>query len=120
MFNKLPHKPIEFVSNPRLPDVPQVVPKFDEVKGIVRNEVIYVPHEDCSRLHGVHYSAETMSLRAKLNMGVPLSPVSFGITENDPSVLMSSALHMERNIEQKLIELQNSNVDSVVEPLKTE
>lgn len=117
MFNKLPHGEIKFISNPRLPDVPKVVPKIDEVKGNVKNEVTYVPHEDCSILHGVHYSHETMSLRAKLNMGIPLSPVSFGVVENDPSVLQQSALHMERAIEQRLLEYENSQD---VEPSKSE
>lgn len=62
-----------YFSNPSLPDVPTIVPK--EVDGVVKNCVEFMPQDVKSPLDGLHYEASIHSLRAKLNLGVPLSLV---------------------------------------------
>lgn len=80
---------ILFKSNPPLPDSPVVVPL--EVDGVITNKVVLQPRSNKSYWAGVSYSAELMSLRAKLNAGHMLQTVSFGQLENDPNVLARSA-----------------------------
>lgn len=94
-----------FFSNPPLPEQPRVVPA--ERNGVVYNKVIYEPGDNHSYFEGVHYSSESMSLRAKLNLGVPMTKVSFGALENDPAVLNAKALTIEKTILNRLSELQN-------------
>lgn len=99
------YQPISFRSNPPLREKPIVVP--EEVNGIIRNKVVFVPDSNRSPFEGVVYSPETMSLRAKLNLGVKFTQVSFGQIENDPSVLYNRALHLEQDIYSHLDQLSS-------------
>lgn len=117
MFNSKPVQRKRFFSNPPLSDLPQVVP--DEHDGRVCNKVVYVPQSNHSYFEGVHFSAETMSLRAKLNLGVNLQQVSIGQIENDPNVLARRSAFFEQAIESRLNELgQQSAASPVTESLE--
>lgn len=103
----------EFLSNPPLPERVKIEPLLKD--GKVVNQVVRVPGSNRSELESIHYSAETMSLRAKLNLGVPLSKVSLGAIENDPNYLNGLAVQLERNINLRLRDLDvkdNNNLDS--------
>lgn len=50
-------------------------------------------------LTGLRYDSSTMSLRAMLNFGVQLHPVSIGQTVNDPNQLTASARRVVRSID---------------------
>lgn len=97
--------PIDFVSNPVLPEAPMVVP--EQKDGVIVNTIKHVPVSNKSYFDGVEFNASTMSLRAKLNLGLQLHPVSIGQVENDPNVLRNRALHMEKEIFDKLESLQS-------------
>ena len=77
MFNKFNFKEhCSFKSNSNLSDLPRIVPKVDLDSGAIRNVVEFVPQDIQSPLSGLHYEAALHSLRAKLNMGLPLSPAA--------------------------------------------
>lgn len=122
MFNSKPVSRKRFFSNPPLSDLPQVVP--DEHDGVVCNKVVYVPQSNHSYFEGVHFSAETMSLRAKLNLGVNLQQVSIGQIENDPNVLARRSALFEQSIQSRLAEIEQQDavapVNESPEPIKTE
>jgi len=117
MFNQVLRERVPFKSNPPLQDHYEVVPK--EVDGVVINEVICKPTDHHSYWKGIHYSRETMSLRAKLNLGIPMSQVSLGQIENDPSVLARFADNFTSKVLNSFNQDLNSDQDSVVEPDKS-
>ena len=106
MFNNFHPERIEFRSNPLLPETPIVEPL--EVNGKMTNVVKFVPKSNHSQLEGVHYSAETMSLRAMLNLGVDLHQVSLGQIENDPNKINERFLNLESQIARRVSELETS------------
>lgn len=117
MFNQAKIQKIEFFSNPALPDETVIVPS--EENGRIVNKIQYQPNSSFrSPFEGVHFSRETMSLRSKLNLGVPMEQVSIGQVENDPNVLNRRALHLESDIVNKLSELESQAkvVEPTVEP----
>ena len=89
----------EFISNPPLPDVPVIEPL--EVDGVMTNKTVMKPCSNRSYWDGSHYCAETMSLRAKLNLGLDLPKVQLPGLENDPSVLYSRSIYFEKVIQDK-------------------
>lgn len=106
MFNSFRPKRIRFSSNPPLPDTPIIEPL--EVNGRIVNCVKMIPQSNHSPLDGVHYSAETMSLRAMLNLGVDLRQVSLGQIENDPNQINERLLNLESKIAQRVSELETA------------
>lgn len=101
MFNSvLKNELFSFMSNPPLSDSPSIEPL--EVDGKVVNKLVYHPRDNKPYLDGVHFDANVHSLRARLNLGVNLQPVSIGVTENDPTVLQRNAVAFEAEIESKL------------------
>jgi len=111
MFNHFDSSRIEFVSNPPLPSEGKIVP--DERNGVIVNKLQYFPSSNRSYFDGIEFDKDSMSLRAKLNLGVPLSKVYIGQIENDPLKLQNIALHMESLISDRISSLE---VNSVVEP----
>lgn len=84
MFNVFKPKKIVFSSNPPLSEKVIVVPEKNDV-GSPINKCLVVPGDNRSKLDGVHFIYEEMSLRAKLNLGIPMSRVpNVGIL-NDPT-----------------------------------
>lgn len=114
MFNKFDSSRIEFVSNPALPDEGRIVP--DEKNGVIVNKLQYFPSSNRSYFDGIEFDKDSMSLRAKLNLGVPMSQVSIGQIENDPLKLQNFALHMENQISERINSLEN---EPIVEPSAT-
>lgn len=115
MFNEAKIQSIEFFSNPCLPDETVIVPA--EENGRIVNKIQYQPNSSFrSPFEGVHFSRETMSLRSKLNLGVPMEQVSIGQVENDPNVLNRRALHLEHEIVDRLSALAEEPAQPVVEP----
>ena len=76
MFNYRNRDREKFFSNHPLPDKVVIVPAVDEDSGNFRNHIKHVPQDNHSELSGLIYNPDTMSLRAKLNMGVPMSQVA--------------------------------------------
>lgn len=111
MFNCSKFQIIDFVSNPPFEDSPIIVP--DDKNGVIVNKVVYRPCSHRSPFEGVHFSHDTMSLRSKLNLGVPMEQVTIGQIENDPNKLHSFALHLENRIYNQLNTL--SEIEPVVE-----
>ena len=110
MFSKIKFdREIDFTSNPPLPEKRIVVPGLNEA-GSPINEFKTVPGDNRSPFEGITYCPDTMSLRAKLNMGVRLSPVSLQI-ENDPTKIANIALKFEHTINDRLSQLQASQVE---------
>lgn len=71
MFNFYPNRKVERVfSNPSVPDLVVVEPLLKD--GKVTNHVRKIPQDLNGLLKGAVYDPETMSLRAKINMGVSL------------------------------------------------
>lgn len=115
MFNKFDSRRIEFVSNPPLPDEGRIVP--DERNGVTVNKLQYFPCSNRSYFDGIEFDKNSMSLRSKLNLGVPISQVSIGQIENDPMKLQNIALHLEHQISERINSLENEPiVDPIVEP----
>lgn len=111
MFNSYSFKRIEFYSNPPLPEAPHVVPD-ERPDGVICNKVVYQPKSNRSIFDGIHYSAEVMSLRAKLNLGVTLTKVSNVNLDNDPAIVQRNMLKVEQDIENRLNELSAAPVES--------
>lgn len=109
MFNsQFPdRKPIEFTSNPVLPDRPKVVPDKDEY-GNFSNLVVLEPGDNRSPFDGVHFTRETMSLRAMLNSGVQLTEVSMPSLYSDPLSAARKLSNLESKISERLDEIQRS------------
>lgn len=105
MFHSSKSEPIEFRSNPPFTEESRIVPDRDD-HGVIINKVVLVPKENKSALDGVHFSREEMSLRAKLNLGIPLSRVPNPGIENDPARLNAMALHFVDDFESRLSQLQ--------------
>lgn len=110
MFHYINLDPINFRSNPPFGEDYVIVPDKDH--GTIVNKVLLVPKDNKSPLDGVHYSAEQMSLRAKLNLGIPMSRVSNPPIENDPAKLNAIALHLVDDIENRLSQIQESDTFS--------
>ena len=110
MFNKFLFQRIEFRSNPPLPDKPMVV--ADQTpNGSPMNKVVYKPNSNKSYFDGVTFDSGTMSLRAKINLGLPLTKVPNVSIENDPTILNRRALSVEQQIESRLNELSSEDLD---------
>ena len=110
MFNYFRRERIKFSSNPPLPEEPCFEPLNKD--GVIVNQLTYRPKSNHSFFEGISFSAETMSLRAKLNLGIPMSQVSLGQIENDPNALSRNAIAFEQSIESKLNELSNESSNS--------
>lgn len=122
MFHVIPvhQKKIEFSSNP--PILEEVIAEPKEVEGKIRNSFRKVPSSNRSILSDLVYNEETMSLRAKLNMGLPMTVVSNpNIDDFDKAYKVAG--RMSAQIEKKLADLQReenaaaaaaATVDSVV------
>ena len=68
--------------------VPVVVPHIND-NGDPVNSIEFRPFDN--PLDGAHYDPQLHSLRAMVNLGVHLNPVSFGQIENDPNHLRKAA-----------------------------
>lgn len=90
MFHSILLHPISFKSNPELDPRPQNDWHTRE-DGSPVNRFIMAPRDNKSFFHGAHYDPSRDSLRARLNLGIPLQKVSIGITENDPNKLSATA-----------------------------
>ena len=86
MFHSIKQDPISFVSNPPLDPAPRIQLKIRD-DGSPDDEIVVTPRDHHGFFEGVHYDPKTMSLTARLNLGIPLQEVSIGCTENDPNVL---------------------------------
>lgn len=93
------------MSNPPLPEHPVVEPYEDD--GKIVNKVVWRPTDNKSPLDGVHYNAQEMSLRAKLNLGVEFRRVPNVNIDNDPTVVQRNMLAVEHAIESRLNDLQS-------------
>ena len=118
MFGFCPkvRKKIEFSSNPPILETYQVV--ADERDGKVYNKVISVPCSNESVLSGLHFSRESMSLRAKLNMGLPMRVVG-NPNISDFASAYKKAASLELQVESKLNDLRNSTLVNPVEKVNT-
>lgn len=65
---------INFRSNPPLEDKPVVEPEI--IDGVITNHISYKAVDNHSKLESVVYDEKSMSLRAKLNLGVRFSEVA--------------------------------------------
>lgn len=76
MFNKYSKfgESIDFLSNPSLDEKPVVEPEI--IDGVITNHISYKPSDHRSLLENVVYDEKTMSLRAKINLGVRFSEVA--------------------------------------------
>lgn len=118
MFNHFVPERIEFRSNPPLPEKVVVVPGKDK-HGNFCNEVKVVPSDNKSIFDGVRFDRDTMSLRAMLNLGVPLREVSMPSLANDPSEAQNAMLAVERQIMQRIDEIEAPSTDpSSIEPVE--
>lgn len=109
MFHKR-FKQTPFVSNPPLPDLPVSKVMYNSLGSPV-TVIDYQPQSCKSIFEGSHYDPATMSLRSKLNLGISLSPVSLGRTENDPTILHQLTTKFEQQVldfEARTIALNNS------------
>ena len=101
MFHNIKLDPIEFRSNP--PIEPQVTRKLAvREDGSPYDVIEKVPVDNKSFLAGAHYDAASMSLSARLRLGIPLQQVNIGITENDPNVLYRSVNRFANELESRL------------------
>ena len=97
MFHTIKLKKIDFKSNPSDVEPIPVIEKEINEYGSPVNRVRY---ELPSRVPNVaHYDAATMSLRARLNRGILLEHVDYGVVENDPNKLNASARRLASEIE---------------------
>ena len=106
----------DFRSNPSVDDVPIVKGKV--VDGVVRNEIVRLPQPKCL-LDGVIYDEDTMSLRAKLNLGVQLAFVPNADLDNDPNVVYNKIQRLSNTITNYHSQLLQEEA-SVVEPSQSE
>lgn len=113
MFNFFSPAKVEFVSNPSLPDKPVVVPRIED--GKVLNKVTYEPNSNRSKFEGISFDSATMSLRAMLNLGVPLSKVYLTGIENDPTALQAAAIRLDNQISEQLASLRPEEPETIVE-----
>lgn len=102
---------IDFVSNPPILEKPTVVPDVDKF-GNYCNKVVIVPADNRSPLDGVHFSRESMSLRALLNSGVELTEVSMPSLYSDPLTPVMKLANLESQVMQRLSELQKQTSPS--------
>lgn len=104
MFNKFNYKEhCAFYSNPSISDIPSIIPKDEN--GIIKHSVEFVPRDLHSPLDGLQFQASIHSLRAKLNLGVPLSLVKSQNLDD-----FASAHNKLLNSEQKIYENANKRV----------
>lgn len=113
LFNPLVLKPIKFKSNPPFTKEEVVTAASFDDNGSPVTTFVRQPKSNRSPFEGIHYSAETMSLRAKLNLGVVLTPVSIGQLENDPAKIMDKALKLDYDISQRIQALESQSFTSV-------
>lgn len=97
MFGYYPNRERkDFLSNPSVRPLPVVKPKV--VDGRVTNEIVKVPQPIGGLLAGHSYDEETMSLRAKLNLGVQLDFVPNANLDNDPLVSLRKIERLSNSI----------------------
>lgn len=105
-----------FLSNSRPVVVPVVKPKV--VDGVVTNEIVKVPEPIEGILSGHKYDEDTMSLRAKLNLGVQLDFVPNANIDNDPLVSLRKIERLSNSITNMHAQLLAE--ESAVEPSNQE
>lgn len=107
MFNDFQRKIEVMDSNPSFPHEFVSVPQERDGKTV--NGIECRDKSNISKLDGLIYQDEVMSLRAKLNLGIPLHRVTLGSLENDPTNLLRTAQNMEQQISSKLDELRKQH-----------
>lgn len=90
-------KVISFSSNPPLDPVPHIVQSINS-DGSPVNRLEMVARSNKSPFDGSHYDPQKSSLRAMINLGVQLQPVSYSQTENDPNKITASARRLISDI----------------------
>lgn len=112
MFHSINLKPIDFRSNPGLDPRPMNDWHTRE-DGCPVNKFVLAPRDNKSFFQGAHYDASRDSLRARLNLGIPLQKVSIGITENDPNKLSAVARSYVNAINSRASQRQAVKSDTV-------
>lgn len=98
MFHLIHLEPIQFSSNPPLGPIPHVDSRISD-NGDPVNLILFKERDNKSPFHGSHYDPSRHSLRAMLNLGIQLQPVSYGVTDNDPNSLSAKAKRLSSQIE---------------------
>lgn len=111
MFHALFLDPIQFCSNPPLDAAPGVDWHTRE-DGSPVNTFNLMPRSNKSYFSGAHFDASRDSLRARLNLGIPLQRVNLGVTENDPNKLAATAARLSSQISQRAESRKSSVVES--------
>lgn len=115
MFNYFSkEKRIEFHSNPPMDETYVLKSVLDSDTGNIKPVLACVPQNHHSELEGCHFSEATMSLRAKLNLGIPLKQVAMPSLDNDPAVSLSKIASVERSISDKIQNLENQQQSALV------
>lgn len=120
MFHRIKLDPIAFKSNPPLE--PRVVVQQEIRSDGTPVNLFVLTARDHKGMPPAHYDESVMSLRSKLNRGVPLQLVNYDMTENDPNKLSRIAHSMTSELLKRSSERQyqaSLQAASQVEP-KTE
>lgn len=113
MFHYLNQERIDFRSNPPLSPIPHVKRDINS-NGDPVNIFVMVDRDNQSPFKGSHYDPSRNSLRAMLNLGIILKPVSYGIVNNDLNELYATAKRESQSlIDASTERLSNSNVVDV-------
>lgn len=102
---------INFRSNPPLDDKPVVDPEI--IDGVITNHISYKAVDNHSKLESVVYDEKSMSLRAKLNLGVRFSEVA-NPQLDDFAMAYSKLESLETIITQKM----NDEVSRLAKPVE--
>lgn len=103
---------INFCSNPPLEEKPVVEPEI--IEGVITNHICYKAVDNHSKLEHVVFDEKTMSLRAKINLGVRFSEVA-NPQLDDFAKAYSKLESLEMQITQKMNE-EVSKKSQKVEP----
>lgn len=118
MFHYVNQERIDFRSNPPLSPIPHVKRDINS-NGDPVNIFVMVDRDNQSPFKGSHYDPSRHSLRAMLNLGIDLKPVSYGIVNNDLNEMYAIAKHES----QSLIDVSNERLsnfnDTIVESDKS-
>ena len=118
MFHTIKLEPIRFVSNPPLQPILTVEPTADE-RGDASVHFVVKDQDNASPFAGLKYNPDTMSLRAKVRLGLPLQRVNFDVVENDPAVLQRKMIELAQVIDYNVANRQ-STVALAVQPSNPE
>ena len=99
MFHNKAMSRIEFTSNPPIDSFPVIELEIDE-NGDPQDRIVHKPGMAAPSLKGAHYDRRTMSLAARLQLGIPIEKVNIGCTENDPNVLYRSVNRFVSQVDQ--------------------